>query len=423
MGSTREFINWSGSVSCQPTEWHRPADEADVVHLVRDARERGRTVRPVGSGHSSTPLVATDDALVDLHRLSGVVSTDPEQGLATVLPGTGLADLGRELAEAGVGMENLGDVDYQSIAGALATGTHGTGARIGNLSSMLVGGRLVTGTGEVIAFGTDRPKNQHQPDDGDDRLLRAAQASLGSLGILTSLTLRVRPAYQLHRTNWMTHIDWVLEHYAELVEQNRNFDFYWYPRSDLAQVRMLNEPGDEPELVPPGRLKRDETGPSYEIIPNRREIHFEEMEYMLPLDTTLEAFRQVRQRVKERHRDRVGWRVLVRTIAPDRGMLSTAGGRPTMTIALLHNASLPYREYFSDLEPLLRSFDGRPHWGKKHSATAPRLASLYPEWNEFGAVRRELDPEGVFLNDHLRELLIEPPDGRQPSPDEIWKER
>ncbi|WP_344229367.1 D-arabinono-1,4-lactone oxidase [Citricoccus alkalitolerans] len=401
-----------------PEAWHYPADEVDVARLVRQARSGGQALRPLGSGHSSSALVATDGALVSLDRLSGVVSTDPHRGLATVLPGTGLADLGSALAEAGLGLENFGDVDYQAIAGAIATGTHGTGRDLGNLSSMLVGGRLVSGTGEVVRFGTESDDS-----DSDDSLLRAVQVSLGSLGFLTSLTLQVRPAYELRRTNWMTHIDWVLEHYAELVASNRNMDFYWYPRSDLAQVRMLNEPGQEPDLLPPGRLKRDETGPSYEIIPNRREIPFEEMEYMIPLDTGLEAFRQVRQRVRERHRDRVGWRVLVRTIAPDRGMLSTANGRPTMTIALLHNATLPYRDYFSDMEPLLRGFEGRPHWGKKHSATAERLAPLYPEWEEFGRWRRELDPDGVFLNDHLRALLIGTPSSPSASAAEIWKER
>ena len=394
-----EFTNWSGSVSCTPYSWVEPGRTEDVADIVRRARRDGRTVRPLGSGHSSMPLVATDDVLLSLDGLRGVESADREARRASVLPGTGLADLGAELAEHGLGMENLGDVDYQAIAGAIGTGTHGTGLRLGNLSSTLVGGRLVTGTGEELQVGEDAGA------DGDDDLLRAAQVSLGALGVLTSLTLRLEPAYELHRTNWMTHIDWVLDNFAELVEQNRHVDFYWYPRSDLAQVRMLNEPGREPDLTPAGRLKKDERGPSYEILPNDRHMHFEEMEYLLPLDTGLTAFREARERIKERHRWQVGWRVLVRTIAADQAMLSPSYDRTSMSIALLQNASLPYEDYFSDMEPLLLAHGGRPHWGKKHWQRAEQLRGMFPEWERFREIREQLDPDGVFVNAHLRELL------------------
>ena len=393
--------NWSGSISFTPQKVARPTDEADVIRLVRRARRRGRGVRPIGSGHSSTPLMSTDDVLVSMDRMSGVVEADPHMRWAKILPGTGLSDLGAELERHGLAMENLGDVDYQTIAGALGTGTHGSGVTLGNLSSTMIGGRLVTGDGEVVPFGVDAG------EDAADPLVRAAQVSLGSLGILTSVTLRLEEAHELHRNNRMTHIDWVLEHFEELVRSNRSVDFYWYPRSDLAQVRMLNKPGEEPDLMPPGELKEDVIGPNYEVIPNDRHLKFEEMEYMLPLDTSLEAFRQVRQRVKDVHRSQVGWRVLVRTIAADQAMISNAQHRQTMTIALLQNNSLPYEGYFDDLEPLFRSFRGRPHWGKKHSLKAPQLRMLYPEWTDFQAVRRSLDPDGIFLNDYLRELFGE----------------
>ncbi|MBK0418018.1 FAD-binding protein [Leucobacter sp. CSA1] len=395
------FTNWSGSLRFTPSERREPEGEEEVVRIVREARDRGRTVRPVGSGHSSTPLMTTEDVLVSLKRMVDVRSADPRRMRAAVSPGIELARLGAELADAGLGMENLGDVDYQSLAGAIATGTHGSGVRLGNLSSTLIGGTLVTGTGDTLPFGVDAGEDEHHD------LLRAAQVSLGALGVLTSLTLRLEPAYELRRTNWITHIDWVLENFDELVETNRSMDFYWYPRSDLAQIRLLNVPGEEPELTPPGRLKTDETGPSYEIIPSARDLRFDEMEYMLPFDNGLEAFGEARTRIKEKHRARVAWRVLVRTIAPDRGMISTAQGRSTVTVALLQNASLPHEEYFADMEPLLRSFGGRPHWGKKHSLSAGELRELYPEWDEFQRIRRALDPDGVFQNDYLRQLLDE----------------
>lgn len=403
---TDTFTNWSGSLTCRPRRRLRASTTDEVVEAVRQAGRDGVTLRPVGSGHSSMPVMTTDDVMMSVDDMRGVVSVDADARLASVLPGTGLADLGAELAGHDLAMENLGDVDYQSIAGAIGTGTHGTGARLGNLSSTLAGGTLVTGTGEVVPFGVDAG------GDHDDDVLRAAQVSLGSLGILTSLTLRVLPAYELHRTNWMTHIDWVLENLDELVEQNRHVDFYWYPRSDLAQVRILNPPGEEPELLPPGELRKDETGPSYEILPNDRELYFDEMEYMMPLEVGTYAFREARERIKERHRQHVGWRVLVRTVAPDRAMLSPSYHRPTMTIALLQNASLPYESYFRDMEPLLLDHGGRPHWGKKHTRTADHLADLYPEWDEFARIRERFDPNGVLLSGHLRELFGVDP-GRQ----------
>lgn len=411
------FTNWSGSLSCNPRYRVHASTADEVTAAVRRAADDGLTLRPLGSGHSSMPLMTTDDMMLSVDDMRGVTSVDPEAGLARVLPGTGLAELGAELARHGLAMENLGDVDYQSIAGAIGTGTHGTGVGLGNLSSTLAGGTMVTGKGEKLPFGVDAP-DAHGGDgvggDGasagkgvedDDEVVRAARVSMGSLGVLTELTLRVLPAYDLHRTNWMTHIDWVLENLDELVQQNRHMDFYWYPRSDLAQVRLLNPPGEEPDLLPPGELLKDETGPSYEILPNHRDLYFDEMEYMLPLEVGPYAFREARVRIKERHRQYVGWRVLVRTIAPDQAMLSPSYQRPTMTIALLQNASRPYERYFRDMEPLMLAHGGRPHWGKKHTRTAEHLEPLYPEWDAFARVRDRMDPAGTLLNDHLRDLL------------------
>lgn len=395
------FSNWSGSISFTPAKQLSPRSAKGVATAVKKAHRFGASVRPVGSGHSSTPIFTTEDTLMSLEKMTGVLDADAEAGTARVLPGTGLRDLGAELAEYNLAMENLGDVDYQAIAGAIATGTHGSGITLGNLSSTMIGGRLINGLGEEVPFGVDAGP------EADDDLLRAAQVSLGTLGIFTSLTLRVEEAYQLHRQNWITHIDWVLENFAELVAANRSVDFYWYPRSDLAQVRMLNKPGEEPDLTPQGHLKTDETGPNYEIIPNDRMLKFEEMEYMLPLDTDLSAFRQVRERIKTKHRHRLGWRVLVRTIAADQAILSNARERPTMTIALLQNTTMPFKEYFDDIEPIFREHQGRPHWGKKHTLKSAELAELYPEWENFRSIRRRMDPDGVFMNDYLRELFGE----------------
>jgi FAD/FMN-containing dehydrogenase len=263
-----------------------------------------------------------------------------------------------------------------------------------------VGGTLVTGGGDTVDFGSRAGADENDP------LLRAAQVSLGALGIMSRLTIRAVPVYTLHRRNWMTHIDWVMDHFTELIHDNRHVDFYWYPRSDRAQLRTMNLPDDPPTVIPPdGRLKTEERDLGHQIITNDRDLRFDEMEYMLPLENGMQAFAVVRERIKERHRQNVGWRVLVRTVRGDNAMLSNCHGRDTMTIALLQNNTLPHEAYFTDMEPLLLDLGGRPHWGKKHSLTAEELAPMYPEWDDFQRIRRELDPDGVLMNDYLRRLL------------------
>lgn len=394
--------NWSGSVAFRPRVDAEAHTEQHVVDAVRWAARAGATIRPCGSLHSSTPLFETGDVLLTVDEVSGLKEYREDAGYAVLGAGTNLAVAGDELQAAGAAMENLGDVSYQTLAGAIGTATHGTGRELGNLSSTLVGGRLVTADGTVHAFGSES-------DEDDDDLLRAVRVSLGTLGVLTSVTVRVLPFYELHRRNWITHIDWVIDNFDQLVAEHRHFDFYWYPRSDQAQVRILDRPEDDGGLVPgpDARLKTDQRGPSHLLLTNERELRFDEMEYMLPLEAGMAAFRDVRERVKHKHRQYVGWRVLVRTVAPDDAMLSNCRDRPTLTIALLQNNTLDYQSYFDDMEPLLRDFGGRPHWGKKHSLTADELAPLYPEWDAFRRLRRSLDPEGIFLNPYLRALLGE----------------
>jgi len=397
------FTNWSGSVSWTPGETVEPRTADEVAAVVRRARETGRTVRPVGARHSSSPVAATDGVTVSTDGLQGLVDHDPDALTATVLPGTRLHDATDAFATLGMSMDNMGDIDLQAVAGAFATGTHGSGLRRPNLSASLVGGELVTGAGDVVRFGTDADGSAPV---ADDELLRAARVHLGALGVLTRLTLQLVEQHALHRRDWCTHVDWALEHYDAMARAHRSFDMYWYPRSDQAQVRTLNLPGEVPDVAPHGAPLHDEDlGANHHVIPHHRELRFEEMEYMLPYDAGLECFREVRARIKERHRRTVAWRVLVRTVAADDGLLSTCEGRDTMTIALLHNAGLPHDEYFGDLEPVLRSYGGRPHWGKKHTATAADLRDRYPHWDAFQGVRRTLDPDGVMLNDHLRTLL------------------
>ncbi|ARS91616.1 D-arabinono-1,4-lactone oxidase [Natrarchaeobaculum aegyptiacum] len=395
-----EWTNWSGSISFEPDEVLEPEDESELQAIVRRCAEEGRTVRVAGAGHSWTPVVETEDVVVSLTKMTGVVDHDPDAGRATLRAGTTLEEAGTELHDRNLAVPNLGDVSMQTVAGAFGTGTHGTGPEFENLSGALVGGRLVTGTGEIREF-----RAEEDPD-----LLRALRVSLGALGILTEIELDLQTTYKVQRREYCTNWEACRDHLPELIEENRNFDFYWYPRSNEVKLRLLNAPGggtDHADLSYATQVE-DQTGWWQETIPEHDDIgrEFDEMEYALPAEDGLECFERVRDRVRENWRADVGWRLLVRTVAADDAMLSTEYDRDVMTISLIQNAELDHWPYFHDLEGLFHEYDGRPHWGKKHTLRAAELREQYPEWDRFQEIRRELDPEGTFLSAYLEELLV-----------------
>lgn len=389
----RDWVNWSGSLRFTPGRVERPADEASLVRLVRQAAADGQTVRVVGAGHSCTPLMATDDTLVSLERLQGRVEHEAEAGEATVRAGMSVHDASEALFEVGLMMHNWGDVDVQTVVGAIATGTHGSGLRQPNLAWMLVGGRLVTGDGDVVAFSQE-----------DQELLRAVRCGLGTTGIVTEARLRLKPAFRLRRTQWCMRTRDCLDQLDGLAAEADLLDFYWYPRNDLVKLRIACTSPDLPEPERARQVK-DEEGWGHHVVPQRRRLRFDEMEYAMPARAGVPVFEEVREQVKARHRKEVAWRVLWRLVAPDDAFLSEAHGRETVTVSLHHNAGLPHDAYFDDLEPLFIRRRGRPHWGKKHSLDARRLRPLYPRWRDHARVRERLDPQGTFLTPYLRRLL------------------
>ncbi|OIB59086.1 D-arabinono-1,4-lactone oxidase [Natrialba sp. SSL1] len=393
------WTNWSGSVSFEPDRILEPESEGELQSIVRECVEQGETVRVVGSGHSWTPVVETDGVLVSLSKMTGLISHDADAKTATLYAGTTLEEAGTELHDRNLAMPNLGDVSMQTVAGAFGTGTHGTGPEFENLAGTLIGGRMVTGTGDMREFSTEK----------DPDLLRAAQLSLGTLGIFTEVELDLQTTYKIQRREYCTNWRACKDHIPTLIEENRNFDFYWYPRSDEVKLRLLNAPGggtDHADLSYATQVE-DQTGWWQEIIPEHDDIgrEFDEMEYALPVEDGLDCFERVRNRVRERWRADVGWRLLVRTVAADDAMLSTEYEQDVMTISCIQNAELDHWEYFEDIEPIFREYDGRPHWGKKHTLRAPELRELYPEWDRFQEIRRELDPDGVFMTEYLADLL------------------
>jgi len=393
-----EWRNWSGGLRFRPATVARPQSQDQVRQVIRQAAAAGHTIRPVGAGHSSAPLVRTGDVLLSLDRLpAGVFAAEPESARAWVGAGTRLHELDENLRRHGLAMPNLGDVDTQVVAGAMGTATHGSGRDLPNLSAMMLGARMVTADGALLEID-----GQREPD-----LLRAAQVSLGLLGVFTVIRLRTVPAFHARRREWGLPIDECLGGFERLLRANRNVDFYWYPRRDDAHLRTVNPVDDDPGPtdLPPTACTEERSGWSGPALTRRRSLRFHEMEYAVPAEAGITCFQELRRRMLTRHRRLVAWRVLYRYVAADDAYLSPAYGRETVTISVHQNETLPYREFFADVEPIFLAHGGRPHWAKVHNLSGRDLLGRYPQADRFLAVRRQLDPHGVFVNDYLRRLL------------------
>ncbi len=404
-----QWTNWSGSVAASPRWVEQPDSESAIQDMVRRAGSAAAAVRVVGTGHSFTPLAATDGLLLSLDRWSGLEQVDAGAQTATVRAGTKLHALGDLLFDAGMAMPNLGDVDVQSIAGAVSTGTHGTGRSLGNVATQVIGLRLVTASGEVVAW--DEP---HHPDH-----LHAARVSLGMLGVFSTLTLQLVPAYRLLEQVWQEPVAETQDRLAARIAENVRYEFFWFPESDTTECKTLN-PTDLPaepsaaDLVmgtPAGPLAavrspatRRRTGWSARVIPSIRSRLFNEMEYAVPAERGPACFAAVRDRMRRYHPD-VRWPVEYRTLAADDSWLSPAYARETVTISIHQDARLPYADFFADIERIFVEAEGRPHWGKVHTRTAADLEMLYPRWHDFLRLHADLDPAGRFLNPHLRSVF------------------
>lgn len=427
--ATTTWENWSGSVRCAPRAIVMPASIEELRTVVVEAAGRGETVRTVGSGHSFTPLVATEGTLISLDRFQGLESVEDQ--VATIRAGTKLKALGELLHEQGVAQENLGDINVQSIAGAVSTGTHGTGARLRSIANQIVELTLVTADGSVVTCS-----EREHPE-----IFKAAQVSLGALGVVARVKLGVIERYKLKLVKGKAHLDDVLVSLEGLKADNRHFEFFWFPHTDQVATKFLNgtqEPVTEGgvmkyfndvvlenggfgaisevcRIVPKmskamSRLAASavsegvEVNYSHRLFATPRYVKFQEMEYNVPADQAVAVIREIRDCLKA-HDFCVHFPIEVRFVRGDDIFLSPAYQRDACYIAVHMYKGMAYRAYFDAIEAIFKRYGGRPHWGKMHSLGAAELSALYPEWERFQAVRRELDPRGVFLSPYLRGLL------------------
>lgn len=418
--------NWSRAVSARPRNWLLPESEAELATMLRSTVG---SIRPVGAGHSFTAVAAGDDCMVSLDRLSGLVDHDPERLQATLYAGTRVRDTGPLLDAIGQGLVNQGDVDPQSLGGAVGTSTHGTGITLGSFSSQVVGLRLVTPDGETIDADRD-----HNPD-----IYHAGCTSVGSLGVVTRLRLQNRAAYRLREREYKLPMAELLRSAESLRDSHRHFECFGFFKADTALVKILDETDAEPTPPPklplpvdaamwlaselsrrlpasdallqrlltaaaPGAGER--VGRSWQIFPSPRQVRFNEMEYELPAERGLECLEELIHAVR-----RAGLNVLFpfeyRYIAADDSWLSPFYQRASASISIHQYWKVDTTPLFALAEPIFRRYDGRPHWGKRHSLTARDFAEMYPRWHDFQAVRRRLDPRGRMLSPYLRRLFEE----------------
>ncbi|MFE9276737.1 D-arabinono-1,4-lactone oxidase [Paenibacillus glucanolyticus] len=426
-----QWSNWSGTVRANPRTVLHPTSTQEVVKIVQMCRQEGRRLRVVGSGHSFTPIAASEDCLVSLDGMQGLVHVDAEGLTATVWAGTKLKLLGELLFRHGLAQENLGDIDVQSIAGAISTGTHGTGRSFGNISTQVVGFMVVTGTGEVLECS-----RESHPD-----WFRALQVSLGTLGIIVQVTLRLEPSYRIEYESRRVTLNECLKQQARLAEENRHFEFYWFPYAEPCQIKLMNKTHQEAKehrfkdyfnevlventlfgliselcrklpkaspyvsrfsasQVPLGR----KVNHSHRLFATQRLVRFNEMEYNLPVEALNAVIEDMREELS-RSKFHVHFPVECRYAKGDDIWLSPAYGRDSAYIAVHMYKGMPYEDYFQAMERIFLRYGGRPHWGKMHSLEAAQLKELYPMWDAFLAVREELDPDGILWSDYTGRLF------------------
>ena len=429
-----EWTNWAGTESTRLARVATPRDEAEVVEEVRAAASRGLRVKAIGAGHSFTGVAVTDGLQLRLGALSGVMSIDATRGEATVRAGTPLHVLNEELSAFGYALPNLGDIDRQSIAGAVGTGTHGTGLRLTGLSAGIRALRLVLADGSVVGCSPTQ----------DPALFEAARLGLGALGIITELTIAVVPAFLLHAVERPEPLLSVLEQVDNAAESHDHFEFYWYPHTDRTQTKRNNRvpAGTAPRPLARWRERLDDDllanrlfevsnrvatrlprttkginavasralaersyiDASHRVFVTARDVRFVESEWAFPRRSLREVLLELRDWI-DRHDERISFPVECRVAAADDVWLSTAYERESAYVAVHRYHRQQHGRFFDAFEAIATEHGGRPHWGKLHTRGADYLRECYPRMDDFVAVRDRVDPERRFGNPYLERVL------------------
>jgi len=427
----KRWRNWSQTCECIPEKILYPSSIEEITSIVKEASKQEKRIRVVGAGHSFTSLVKTNDWLISLDLLSGIEQLDEAASTVTVLGGTRIFQLGEALGQEGYSQENLGDINVQSIAGAISIGTHGTGLEFGNIPTQVVEIVIVTASGDVLTVSLEQ----------NSQYFNACLISLGVLGIIVKVKLKIIKTliyeYRSERKEYPL-FEQQLECY---INENRHFEFFLFPYSDCVQVKTMNITNREPKGLFLHNLKNlifenylffvlsevcrlfprssrtisrisakaigttAITAKSHEIFATPRLVKFREIEYCIPLQYFKPAIREIRECIEVK-KHKVHFPIECRTVKADDIWLSPSYQRDSAYIAFHMYKGMPYEEYFQEMEAIMQKYEGRPHWGKMHSLGKKELYHSYPKLPDFLAIRHELDPQGIFLNDYIKKMLI-----------------
>jgi len=427
-----QWSNWAGNQSVNARQMQRPTSTAEVASIVKRAAEDGHRVKAVGSGHSFTAIALTEDVIVDLGRLDQMLAVDRQHHQVSVGAGITLSRLNDQLANVGLAMTNLGDIAYQTLAGAISTGTHGTGLNFGGIAAQVLALEIVTGGGDVLRCSPDQ----------NAEIFSCARVGLGALGIITEVTLQVEPAFNLHAVEGPQPIDQVLSGWLDEAIAHDHFEFFWIPGTQMAMTKRNRRTQEaarppsklahvrdkivfenlafgaiiqlgrrRPQLIPKinhmiGRAasSTDYIDRSDRIFASPRWNKFVEMEWSIPVADVPVVLRKIEAAIAENE-----WKIMfpveARVAGADDIALSTASGRDSGYVAVHVAKGREYRPYFEAVQAIMDDHEGRPHWGKMHFLTAADLAPRYPQWEAFQVVRRECDPDGRFVNDYTQRVL------------------
>ena len=425
--------NWARNVQCNPSSIEHPETEEAVIEIIKNAAAANKRVRVAGNGHSFTELDSTSETMLQLDKLQGLLEINSEKSTAKAWAGSSIKNLNQQLFDKGYNLINLGDIDVQSIAGSTATGTHGTGLRFGNISSQMSAFTIATADGQLLECSKEK----------NPEIFNAGRVSLGSLGIITQMTMDVVPSYKLEYVAKKSKLSKTLDNLDEYIANNRNFEFYWFPYTQTVQNKFSNET-DKPvkdsaiaryinqhlmengffgllcgigstfntsywplaKIIGAGATSESKINHSHLIYATPREVRFKEMEYNIPIEHFKEAMQRIVKKIHDEHY-RVYFPIECRFVKGDDIWLSPSYGRDSAYMAFHVDNRTPHNPYFKDIENILMEYGGRPHWGKMHTRKADTLSTAYPMWEQFHEIRKKLDPNGMFLNDYLRTMFGE----------------
>lgn len=427
-GKPLPWVNWAGNHACTPRLRHAPTTEDEVASILKHSTG---IVRPVGASHSFSAVVPTDDTFITTDLLKGLVGHNPDTLETELMAGTRMHAVGAMLESVGQALPNMPDMNYPSMGGAIATSVHATGTEFGSMSSYVTGLTLATPSGDLI--DCDRENNSE--------IFQAARTSIGALGVVTKMRLQNQKPFELTEFGSMANTEEVLEDWDQLCEDYRHYEILPIPYSSLSlsvgtrlakpsdkssgeddpqAVHMLRNVYESVAWVPGiGQYAYDKilniaakdaggdtvrTGKSFEVFPHARIVRFREMEYTVPAEVGAQCLREILATI-EKKRLPLFFPLEYRVVKGDDTWLSMFHQRDGAAISVHQYGDLDYKAPFAEIEPIFWKYGGRPHWGKIHTLGEKRLAELYPHWNDFQQVRRELDPSGKMLNTHLKTLF------------------